>query len=502
MFAGAPSIGAPGFEFYEPIRPCRPLQVIAHRGAAGQAPANSRSALIHCIEDGLEWASVDVWRTRDGRHVLAQNAHVPLGGALNSPISEHTLAELALVDCGAAFASRFTGEHLLSLREALVLCKGKLNLSLNCHAIDVATLVSEILEAQMERQVVVSPPTSELTAIQQLSHGRIALMAKWLPTLPMRPWIASNALTAVEIDAAEFSLDAAHACHELGTKVLVNVLGRNDNPASWERAFQAGADWIQTDLPEEVVAHGVWRRVSRRPVRISLHRGANRYAPENTLPALDKAIRLGADFVELDVRTTNDGQFFLLHDATLDDTTEGKGEIASLPAQAIQALSAGVKFSSQFAAVHLPTLEEFFMAAAGRMKLYIDAKAITPEALAAVLHRFPLLEDSVVYQSVPYLVRLKKLAPKIRALPPLRSPEQLAEIADRVAPFAVDADWSLLSRDLIARCHALGIQVFSDALGDHETVDDYLKALDWGIDLIQTDHPLRVLRALELRSAK
>ena len=66
-------------------------------------------------------------------------------------------------------------------------------------------------------------------------------------------------------------------------------------------------------------------------------------------------------------------------------------------------------------------------------------------------------------------------------------------------PYAVDARWEILSRDVISRCHALGIQVFSDALGQHEQISEYLKAVDWGLDLIQTDHPLRVMRAIELR---
>jgi glycerophosphoryl diester phosphodiesterase len=67
-----------------------------------------------------------------------------------------------------------------------------------------------------------------------------------------------------------------------------------------------------------------------------------------------------------------------------------------------------------------------------------------------------------------------------------------------VRPFAVDAAWSILSKDMIDRCHAKGIQVFSDALGAHEKIEDYQRAIRDGIDLIQTDCPLRVLRALEL----
>jgi glycerophosphoryl diester phosphodiesterase len=66
----------------------------------------------------------------------------------------------------------------------------------------------------------------------------------------------------------------------------------------------------------------------------------------------------------------------------------------------------------------------------------------------------------------------------------------------------VDAAWDILSAELIARCHRAGILVFSDALGSHERVEDYLQAIGWGIDLIQTNHPLRVMRAFELWAAR
>ena len=191
----------------------------------------------------------------------------------------------------------------------------------------------------------------------------------------------------------------------------------------------------------------------------------------------------------------------LLHDGTLDGKTDGKGPIASTLSSVVETLSAGVKFGRAFADVRLPTLDQFLACVEGKVNLYFDAKAISPEALAAAVERHHMAERTVVYQSVPYLIRLKAIDPRIRALPPLGSPDQLPDIAGELAPYAVDAKWSILSRELIARCHSLGIRVFSDALGDHERVEDYMLAMDWGIDLIQTDHPTRLLRAIELRAA-
>jgi glycerophosphoryl diester phosphodiesterase len=134
----------------------------------------------------------------------------------------------------------------------------------------------------------------------------------------------------------------------------------------------------------------------------------------------------------------------------------------------------------------------------GKVGFYFDAKAIPADALAAALERYHMVDRTVVYQSAQFLAQLKAINPRIRGLAPFGKPEQLDELASTLKPYAVDANWDILSKDVIARCHVAGIRVFSDSIGRHERVEDYLRAIDWGIDLIQTDHPLRVFRALEL----
>ena len=73
-------------------------------------------------------------------------------------------------------------------------------------------------------------------------------------------------------------------------------------------------------------------------MRVTCHRGASRYAPENTLPAFEKAYRLHADFVEFDVRPSSQGTYFLLHDGRLDRTTNGRGPIREASDEAIGAV--------------------------------------------------------------------------------------------------------------------------------------------------------------------
>ena len=82
------------------------------------------SGIATCIEDGLEWAEVDLRLTQDGQHVLSHDASVTDADGKVWKISEHSLAELRQVDVGSRFAKRFAGERLLSLKECFALCKG------------------------------------------------------------------------------------------------------------------------------------------------------------------------------------------------------------------------------------------------------------------------------------------------------------------------------------------------------------------------------------------
>ncbi len=166
----------------------------------------------------------------------------------------------------------------------------------------------------------------------------------------------------------------------------------------------------------------------------------------------------------------------------------------------VAALDAGSWFSASFAGTRVPTLDGFLDAATpSGVGLYVDAKDIAPEALAGVLSRHGLSDRAVVYQSVAYLEKLKSIAPTLRRMPPLRDASQLDAVAERVRPYAVDTRGGpILSKTLIDRCHALGIKVYSDAIGANESVEAYQRAVRDGLDLIQTDHPVRVLRALEL----
>jgi glycerophosphoryl diester phosphodiesterase len=105
------------------------------------------------------------------------------------------------------------------------------------------------------------------------------------------------------------------------------------------------------------------------------HRGASGVAPENTLAAIDSALRTTADLIEIDIHQTRDGQVVVLHDATLDRTTDGRGKVGELTLEQVRALDAGAWFGPAFAGLRVPTLEEVIRRVSGQKKLLIEIKS-------------------------------------------------------------------------------------------------------------------------------
>jgi glycerophosphoryl diester phosphodiesterase len=105
---------------------------------------------------------------------------------------------------------------------------------------------------------------------------------------------------------------------------------------------------------------------------ILAHRGASLYAPENTLAAFELAIEQGADGIELDTKLTADGHVVVIHDATVDRTTDGHGRVKDLTLEELRRLDAGGFFSEKFKGERIPTVEEVFEKAGKRIFINIE----------------------------------------------------------------------------------------------------------------------------------
>ncbi len=231
------------------------------------------------------------------------------------------------------------------------------------------------------------------------------------------------------------------------------------------------------------------------------HRGTVRFAPENTLAAFRKAIELGLDLIEMDVRETKDGHLVIMHDATVDRTTNGKGQVAELTLAEIKRLDAGSWFSPQFAGERVPTLDEALAALAGRALPDIDFKAGDPAKLVAVLERHQLLGKVTLYcGDWELLRRTLRISNRFLIRPTaqrglLGLPILLAELD----PPVVNMDWREFSERMIVETHLAGRKAFVNTLGPNDNEFGILRAIEAGADYIQSDRPDILLPLLRAR---
>ncbi len=148
---------------------------------------------------------------------------------------------------------------------------------------------------------------------------------------------------------------------------------------------------------------------------IIAHRGASVAAPENTLAAFRLAIQQGADGIELDVHATADGHLIVMHNATVDRTTDGEGAIAELTLAEIKRLDAGRWFAPDFAGERVPLLEEVLEVARGHLLVDIEVKVAGIEAeVVDMVKRFDMVNAVLLTSFFPQvLTAAQALAPEI-----------------------------------------------------------------------------------------
>jgi glycerophosphoryl diester phosphodiesterase len=153
-------------------------------------------------------------------------------------------------------------------------------------------------------------------------------------------------------------------------------------------------------------------------VMVIAHRGASSYAPENTLAAFDLALEMGVRQIELDVDFTSDGHIVVIHDDTVDRTTNGSGPVTSHTLAALRALDAGSWFGDKFTGERIPTFHEVLERYKGRIHLHTEIKGFSPSLSqrTADLIRTHGMEEQVTITSFQN-VRLEEMRAYAPELP-------------------------------------------------------------------------------------
>ena len=228
----------------------------------------------------------------------------------------------------------------------------------------------------------------------------------------------------------------------------------------------------------------------KREVKIVAHRGASRFAPENTIAAFLKAAEMGADYVEMDVRQTKDGHFIIMHDRTVNRTTNGMGLVSEMELDEIQKLEAGAHFSEKFSGEKVPTLSEALEAIKGKILPDIDFKDGNAEELVKILEEEGCLEngDVTLYSGWKNIKAVMEHTDKLLFRPSSKSGETgLDELIEKIDPPIVNISKSNFSEFYMREVHRQGKLAFVNALRRADNKKFMKRALEAGCDFLQAD---------------
>jgi glycerophosphoryl diester phosphodiesterase len=246
------------------------------------------------------------------------------------------------------------------------------------------------------------------------------------------------------------------------------------------------------------------------------HRGGSALMPENTLAAfLDAAQRWRVDMIELDVRASADGHCVVIHDATVDRTTNGTGAVAEKTLAELQSLDAAYRFTNDGGrtfplrgqGIRIPTIDEVF-AALPETRFTVESKAATAQIpLFRAIEEYRAAERVVAageknaYRTLFYQYRGPKSASFEEGLPFLILHRvflaRLGRVpADVVQTCEVYKGRRILTPRLVRDFHRCGVLVHVWTVNEEQDME---RLLDWGVDGLVTDRPDRLAPILHKR---
>ena len=202
---------------------------------------------------------------------------------------------------------------------------------------------------------------------------------------------------------------------------------------------------------------------------------------------------MGADYIEVDVRTTVDGKLVLMHDAQADRTTNGKGDIAKMTFDEVRALDAGGS--------RVPTFDEVLDYARGKIGIYVDVKQVSAKDLVEHITGHGMTDNVVIY-SGRISKEIQDLNPRLKIMPEAGQAESARMLVTTLHPKVLAFSAGDFKPEVIAIAKEGNALIYVDRLGSADNVATWQEAIDWGADGIQTDHPEDLVRYLREKGYK
>ena len=231
------------------------------------------------------------------------------------------------------------------------------------------------------------------------------------------------------------------------------------------------------------------------------HRGGLAYAPENTLAAIKNAIRFEADYAEIDVHLSKDGEIIVIHDEELDRTTNGTGTVREMTVNELNRLDAGCWFSYEFEGEKIPTLEEVLDLAKGKIKLVIEIKngpnyyeGIARKVVELVKQKKMAKRVIIISFDHECIKEVHDIDPSIETgLLYYGNILDMKNLAETTGAKYMCPCWKMVTQDTVKRAKEAGLKLNVWTLDEPDMIR---KFMDMGVDCISTNMPDVLIREI------
>jgi glycerophosphoryl diester phosphodiesterase len=275
-----------------------------------------------------------------------------------------------------------------------------------------------------------------------------------------------------------------------------------------------------TGLMRAETAGAAGSTVGDRPrfLEVHAHRGGAGLAPENTLAAFRKALELGVDALEMDLHVTRDGVVVVIHDETLDRTTDGRGDVGDLSLEGVKRSDAGGKFAPAFRGERVPSLREVIdlvkTSGNGRVRLDLELKYHEDrpgrpedfeERVLEILRETGFAERvNVISFHHPSLTKVKALEPKIRTgllAGGRMAPQDPVALVRQFRADYYSPNFRHVTSEAVAALHQAGIPIVPWTINEEAEMRRLMALGIGGLagDGIATDFPDRLMNLLNAR---
>ena len=237
-------------------------------------------------------------------------------------------------------------------------------------------------------------------------------------------------------------------------------------------------------------------------ILVAAHRATNPHYPENSLAAIEESIAIGVDIVEIDIRKSKDGELVIMHDKTIDRTTNGKGKVDDYSLDELKQFN--LKFQGQATTEQIPTFEEVLQLTQGKILLDVDFKL---EDEASVKQTYALIEkygmeNQIIFflYDYPETPQFQKLNNDISIMPRAYSKKDIRAIRKLDDISIIHIDESYYTKRTMRRLINSGYRVWINALGKYDKMERAKKNSGFDslltkkyVNVIQTDLPQKLL---------